>query len=222
MAVLARRTWDELRDEVIRRCGRVGDSAFTALAERFVEAAYYDLAYTFHHYELDKISTTGVLNTSQDFLAVPADLWINFALWIGDPSTNAFVAALVWEPPSSLLRRRSTTAAQPAKYTRFGDQLIFPANPDLAYKTTHYYYQIPTAPDFTTGSPVIDRVWDEHIIEGAVAKATRANWDPQSSGMQGELLSEFLATNPQPPLSEGGNIPQPQQAKVSKPYGGSQ
>jgi hypothetical protein len=182
---------------VIDRASFKGSTLPVARAGKLVEAAYLDLCHAVHHYELDEIDSTIVLDITENWIDLPVDCHIAVLLTIGDASTGAFIAALLPDRFQQVYYKQETVAGAPAIRGRFGSQLFFDRIPDAAYKSILYYYKNPTAPDFATGNSALDRAWDEHIVEGAVAKATGAIWDLEKSTHQGEALSEWVQRAPE-------------------------
>jgi hypothetical protein len=208
MAAITRRGFDDLRDEALKRAGyesSTGATAFQGRMEYFILAAYLDICHSIHHYELDVIDSSLVLSTSNnyvDFTGLSPKVHVVVSFTIGDVSTGDLIRALVPTRFQQALYGQDLTAGEPTQRARFKERLYFDKIPDAAYKSVIYYYSEPPLPDFAVDSPAISHVWDEHIIEGAVAKANRAVWDPETTVRQGELLSDWLQRAPEMHLRE--------------------
>jgi hypothetical protein len=118
----------------------------------------------------------------------------------------------------------SSTAAIPQFYCRFGDKILLncPCIVGSAGTWVIRQYIVPTAPDFSSGSPVTGWIWDEQIIQGATAKMMGRVWRPDLSLFNAQTLESWIASQAQPelqprPLAELPDIP-----TASRPLGGSQ
>lgn len=207
MAPIARRTWAQIKTEAILRAGREDDANFAPRMEQFIAAAYLDLCHIIHHPELDKEDTSLTLTTSTHSFALPSTCYVLVGIWLRDPAGGAFLKAPVYRSPDLTYQEYIDEQRRPDNFSQFGRKVIFPSKPDLAYPTTLFFYADPTAPDFGSGSPEINRVWDEHIIEGAVARALHAAWTPQEAAIEGELLESWLSRQPQMAVRTGRLAP---------------
>lgn len=202
MAALARRTWAQLLTELEARVAR-NTTAFIARAKYVMASVFYDLALTYHHPELDTFDQTLVCSISNPYVTLPTTVYIPISVIIRNPTTNAIVASL--QPSATTFSFSAYTAAagQPTKYTRFGTRLWFDKLPDLAYKIDLLYYTIPAAPDFDgTDSPMTGQLWDEHILDGSVARCQEILWRPELAAPNAQHLQGFLARTVQRPLIE--------------------
>lgn len=226
MAPIARRAWSDLRDELMTRVGRKGLGSFEDRAGRFLEAAQYELATLFHFYELDEEDDAGVLSTTSNQLAVPAECYAIFSFSIRHPGTGQWIRNLVWEEAHSILNRYKQSKASDSskldRYTRYGSNIELPLLPDQAYKTTLRYYRIPVAPDYTTGSPDLPRQWDEILLDYAEVIAWRnALWRPDLATAAQQRLDYWYQNVPQPYLKDIPLFGAPEQKTRAIPHGGA-
>lgn len=227
MAAIARRIFEGLRDEHMRRVGRPGDTAYTSRAEHFVAGAYFDLAHHFHHHELDERSTSITLSTSNPYVALPSDCDVVIAFTLVDPSTHDHIQSFVPVRTSSVVAEYNPTPGAPRQVARHGLRLYFDRLPVSAYESVLYYYKIPTTPDFATGTVASPRVgdlkwlWDEHIIELSVARAKGAHWLPELAATDQQTMKEFLSQAPEMLLAQALLIEQPMKRGDEQPTGGA-
>jgi hypothetical protein len=222
MTALVRRTWYQIRREVMERVSFKGASVSQERAERYIESAYFDIATLYHHYELDNTDATIVLTTGTSTEALPADTYSVFQVLLFTPVSLVFDSALLWQAPQAVLQKWSDTNAKPTIWTRWASDLVFPSPPDQDYPITLYYYKTPTAPDYASGSPETARHWDEHIIEGAVAKALGAIWEAGQLQTSAQLLAEYTGQVSQAVMEEGLSLPSPKRPADKLPPGGKQ
>jgi hypothetical protein len=133
MAAIARQSWANLRDEVMKRAGRSGVTAFQSRAEYLLDSAYRLLCQTWHHPELDTISSELALSSGASSVSLPADLYLPTGARLLD-NASTFVAWLQPEHPRVLLGRGRSASAQPKFYCRFADTLYVESKADAAYK----------------------------------------------------------------------------------------
>lgn len=224
MAVLARRTWVTIKTEVARRSGHTSDTADTAAGgpiEHSIDAAYRDLCLLYHHFELDKTAADQAIASGVTSLALPVDCYAVIGVLLKQTG-GAEIGRLKFQEAGFLLGSRTATATQPKDYTRFGQTLHFSAPTDAAYKADVYYYSQPAAPDFSSGSPSFDRLWDEHLIQGATDLVLRGHWAADQGAPQAESLAAFLSRVVNPPLSEGGLVDFQDRSNVTRSHGGAQ
>lgn len=205
MAAIARRTWDTMRDEAMKRLGRSGVTAFTSRAEYLLDAVYRLLCQTWHHRELDKVSSELALSVMASEVSLPADLYLPIGARLLDNSSNL----LAWLQPRharTLLARDRSESGRPAYYAVFGSKLYTDKAADAAYKIVLLYYANPTSPDFAAAaaSPEINRVFDELLIEWAVALGQNVLWRPDLGGVGLQTLDSFLGRMGHPILALGG------------------
>lgn len=227
MAVIARRTFDLLKDEHVRRVGRDGDSNYTATsgrAEQFITSAYFDICRMWHHSELDATSTAVTLSASAASASIAAitDLDIVTAVAIRTVVGGTLLRGLRRTNDVSGLVSKAinATADVPAEYGRFGSALFFDVVPDQAYPTTIYYYKVPTAPDFAAAaaSSALRRVWDEHILQYSVAMAQGALWVPEHVPASYQMFQQYAQFAPEVPMPQGNTAEKP---KEPAPLGGA-
>lgn len=201
MAALLRRTWADLKAEAIRRLGGRTEASFAARVEHWLDAAQLDLGLLFHHYELNRTDTALVLVTGQSTVTLPLDCYIVLGVALREPGGQPlFKRWLTLQHLRYVQANFSETRAVPTEYARFGRDLQLNCNSDAAYPLLLRYYKVPAAPDFAVGSPELARLWDEHLLEAAVAKGQGSVWRPDLAGVTGETLQAFLASQVQPAL----------------------
>lgn len=206
MAAIARQTWANLRDEVMKRAGRSGVTAFQSRAEYLLDSSYRLLCQTWHHPELDTISSELTLSSGASSVVLPADLYLPIGARLLD-NASTFVAWLQPEHPRVLLGRGRSSTAQPKFYCRFADTLYVDNKADAAYKVQVFYYKNPTTPDFAdSATPEVDRVFDEILIQWATAMAQNHLWRPELGSVGLQTVSQFLSRMGHPLLASGGTI----------------
>lgn len=224
MTVLVRREFHELRDEALKRIGRSSDSAASTRMERFMEAAYYRLALTYHHYELEDEDTATTASPSANTVAVPANTYIVLGVSLRAVSGGAFLKSLVFQSANSLLANADrATSRRPGEWGRVGETLFFDSKPDQAYPLSIYRYKRPAAPDFDAAANAVselDPLWDEAIIELALMLGFTAYWSDDLAKLSGEALASFLKITAQPLLAQ--HTIHPQVEAQGRPHGGAQ
>jgi hypothetical protein len=226
MAALTRRTWLNLRDDLMQRVGRGSVTAYEARAQELLAAAYFEICTLFHHYELDEEDASLTLSTTSNQLALPADTFGIFSFSVRHPGTGAWIATLTWEEAHSLLNRYQAVTKAPSegldRYTRYGSNLELPRLPDQAYKTTLRYYKVPAAPDFSSGSPAIGRWWDQVILDYAEQMAWGTLWRPDLAQGVASRIQIYLENTPQPYLKDIPLFGAPESPTRATPHGGAQ
>jgi hypothetical protein len=220
VAALTRRSFSDLRDEVLKRSGRPGDSAASSRVEYWVDAVYRDLCLTYHHFELDTIAADQALAAAASSVSLPADLYALIGVAL-KTSAGVEIHRLTPERASYLLGRRETTADEPKEYARFGSKLYFPAPADAAYLLDIYYYKEPVAPDFSSGAPAWNRMWDEFLVAGATDFTLRGFWS-ENAIPHAETLKSFLSRVVNPPLASGVLRDDENRPTIDRPHGGAQ
>ena len=202
MALIVRRTWAQMLDEVIRRAGGVDASTFSSRVEYALWSTYLDLCLSYHQFELDKLDTSLTLSTSAPSLALPSDCYIVVGVRLRDALVGTAVVGQLSYKASRLLlfEYRATPAARPKHYTRFLSTLYFDSLPDAAYKVDLYYYKTPTAPDFSSTSPETHPELDEHLIQGALSVLFPSLGRPDLAQAQLTNLQNWLALNTRPAM----------------------
>lgn len=220
MADLVRRTWAQMRDEGLKRVGRQGDSATESRMEHALAAAYFDLS-LYHHYELDQREAIDIAFPNLK-ISLPADCYIVMFANLLD-NAGAFIKGLILNRSNFQFATRRNAAGQPETYTRFGNELFVERPVDADYKIDLFYYRHAPAPDFagSVNSP-LSWLWDEHLIEAAVAKFHGAFWRWDLSGANLQLLERFISTQPQPPVAARPLFDHPEQRTTGRPHGGAQ
>lgn len=225
MTALVRREFHELRDEALKRLGReASDAGASARAERFIESAYYQLALTYHHYELEDEVTSTTASTSANTVTVPANTYIVLGVSLRAVSGGAFLKALTFQSANHLLSAADrATSGQPKRWSRVGGTLFFDTKPDAAYPLSIYRYKRPDAPDFDPAANAVsalDPLWDEAIIQLALLLGFTAYWSEELARLNGEALASFLKITAQPLLAQ--HTIHPQVEAQGRPHGGAQ
>lgn len=203
MAVLARRNFVQIRDEVILRCGNITATGFSGRVEYAVAAAYDYICTLFHHFELDA-SGTVTCSTSNNYVDLPAGTYIVVKVLLRNAGNTDYVGEItdidVRANLGDYLSIRQ--AGMPKRAGRFGNRLYFDYKPDAAYKAEVFYYSYPTAPDFSGSptSPVTARDVDEYIVNLAVAVMGGAIKDVSLAAMNRDLLAEWAAAQVRNPI----------------------
>ena len=219
MTALTRRTWAQIETEVLARIGRSTGSS--SRAQHWIDAVYRELCLTYHHYELDAIAADQAISSAATSLALPADCYAIFAVLLKS-NAGVEIGRLTAEHARFTLGGQSAAAAQPETYARFASTIYFAQPTDAAYQADIYYYKTPTAPDFASGSPAIDRLWDDVIIRAAADVGLRGYWAPEAAVPQAESLKAFLERVVNPPLATGVLIDLPEAQTLNRSHGGAQ
>ena len=229
MAPILRMSWEQMRDEVQLRMGKANVPDWTPRMERFLTAAYYDIAITWHHYELEKLVE----------LAVVEDISIVTWRFVADLQ---YPNGTVYSIMGVRLRAEDGTLYQmtqqnikftfnerlpkgrPQKWARTNPQSLLLDRPsDAAYFVDAYVYVYPDPPDFDPAGGIsqLDAVWDEHIMQRAMFLAAPATWRYDMSQVQVQTLKEFLEGQPQA-QNKGSLVARSEVPLTSQNTGGSQ
>jgi len=223
MAAITRRTWANLRDEAIIALGGYDYTGFSGRVEHALYAAYLDIGLGWHHYELGAISSATVA-TNDISLSVPATAFVVMSV---NRSPNNAGNALTLERLHFLVANFSATAAVPKKYARSGASALLlldcPCNAASAGSWTIRFYKVPTAPDFAgSGTPETHWLWDDHILELAIAKMQRKVWRPDLAALSTQSLENWLSQQIQPDLVSEVIASLPDYPTASRPHGAAQ
>lgn len=224
MAALTRRTWQEILDEVADRLGHDQDTSIDSTSGRaahWIDYAYRIICLLWHHYELDDVDTSVTLSSGTRSASLPADTHIVMGVGLAT-SGGSQEKRLVHKSAKFLLQHYTAESAKPDYYTRFGDTLYFDTEADQSYDLSIYRYKEPGAPDYASGSPAIDRLFDYAIIEGAVYLGQRALWRPDLSGSTEQSLMSFLQKVVNPPLAAGPMVDTDERRTTDRSHGGAQ
>jgi hypothetical protein len=222
MAPLTRYSWATLKAEVIRRLGGRTEPSFSSRVEYWIDAAQLDIGCTVHHFELDKTDTSLSLAAGASTVNLPADCYIVMGVALRNPGSLTFKKWLTLNHLRYVQANFSEAATVPAEYARFGNQLQANCNADQTYPLLLRYYKFPTAPDFSSGTPEFSRLWDEHLIEAALAKAQGSLWRPDLAAANVQLLQDYLAAQVQPALLVELLPDRPTVATTNRTHGGAQ
>lgn len=227
MADQTRQSWSDILSEFIHRAGMNDETAsdFPDRARTFLTSAYLDVCLLWHHFELDTVDDTRDFVVGDLGITLPNNLYSLFAVDIFTPDPErCFIHTLEFEEAHVLITGKESKSGQPTKYTRFENKILVERCPDLAYGTEIYYYRMPDPPDFdsTITFPETHWLWDNHIIEAALAISHGAVWRPDLGQMNLQSLAGFASSSAQPPLSSKPLHPQPERPTRTTPHGGAQ
>lgn len=225
MAAITRRTWANLRDEVIAACGGHDYTGFSSRVEYWLTEAYYDLALSYHHHELEAVATPVAMTPGTATLTIPTDTFIiiTFVLKAAVADGGAYLTTLRYERLHWIQANYSATNAQPNAFARSGSTFYFNCPPDKAYQSVIYYYKVPAAPDFAgTGNPTTAWLWDTHLVEAALAKAQGRVWRPDLVQLTLQPLNEWAQAQVQPLLTQELQSGLPDYPNANAPQGGPQ
>lgn len=200
MAAITRRTWQAIEAETVRRLAGINYTGFSLRVDYWLWHAYWLLATTYHHFELDKEDTTLSIAAGANTLALPSDCFMLAAMTL---RASGLQVGEVTDYSFSALRSAYTAATgQPARRARFGSNLYFDVKADKLYNVDLYYYKAPAAPDFASGAsfPETSVDVDEHIIEAACRFANPAIGRPDLGDVDRQLLTEWLTQQVRPAL----------------------
>lgn len=215
---MAHQTFEEIRDEALKRMGRSGVTALTARVEKLVDASYREVCQTWHHHQLDKESSGLTSSVGSDTVALPADCYLVFGVRLFSGST--FKGRLGYMRTIDLLGQQSTTNGLPTRYTRFASNLVFDRPADAAYSVEVFYYARPADPVFTGApAPVIDELFDEILVEWTVARGQGMLWRPDLGAAGLQSLAEFWNRVANPPLRSGIQRDRDEGDVSDTPYG---
>lgn len=228
MAPIIRQTWEQMRDEVLRRMGKLNVPSWESRMERFLTAAYYDIALTFHHYPLEGQVVMGVFgNTEETTWRFQSDVnYPNGAIYsllsIRLRDGNGQVFQTTQENVKFIWQERREKG-RPERWARRDDRtILWDREADVDYLADVYYYGYPRPPDFEVASPSeLDELWDEHIMQRAMFLAAPATWRYDMSQVQVQTLQEFLQAQPQAP-TKGQLVARAEVPLTSSNTGGSQ
>lgn len=222
MAPIARRTWAQLRDEAIQCGGGHNYTGYSGRVEFWMEQAYYDICLSWHHYELETTAIAAVA-ANDTAITVPTDLFVLMSLH--RPNAQAGLSkALLLQRMHFMVANFSPTAGVPEAYVRWGSTVLLdrPVVGAEAGNWTFRYYKIPTAPDFSSGSPAISRVWDDHLIDATLARLQQRVWRPDLAGVSAQVMSDWIQQQVQPDMVSNILANLPTVITQNRPTGGAQ
>lgn len=215
MAPITRRDWPEMRDEVRRRLGitTVGGSNLDARIEQTMTSAYYDLALTFHHYELHEL-VFDTLDATFNTTPLPEDVYLVISVGLlaqgGDQTwINVTHSDLRTVSP---VDNSNPEPRQPTEYARTFDTnvvtpehiLWFDTPSDQDYNVQIRYYRRPRAPDFASSdNSELDWLWDEFILQRTLALMFPQTWRFDMAQVPMATLMEWYQRQVQAPLKTG-------------------
>ena len=228
MAPLIRMTWTEMRDEVQLRMGKQNVTDWTPRMERFLTAAYYDIAMTFHQYQLESIVELTVLEDADlvSWGSDPAVIYPNGEIYSIMGARLRDDDGVPYQLTQENIRftfNERREKGRPERWARTTPKSLLldrPSNQD--YFVDVYAYVYPPPPDFVAPVPsVLDQLWDEHIMQRAMFLAAPATWRYDMSQVQVQTLQEFLQAQPQLP-TKGSLVARAEVPLTSQNTGGSQ
>lgn len=226
MATLVRRTWPEIRTEVITTCGGVDYTGFSDRVGQILYSAYLELALGYHHYELETTATASVA-TDAVAISVPTDCFILMGIHRAPTVVgNAGLGNMLDLKRASFLTARfNENAGVPTEYSRFGSSILLqrPVTAAQAGTWTIRYYKVPAPPDYAgSANPATAWLWDEPLIQWAAAKVLGRVWRPDLAAMGLQPMREWLASQVQPDLRSEVIAELPDYPTASRPTGGAQ
>lgn len=237
MAPIIPQSFQTMREEVLRRMGKLNVPDWSPRIEQFITAAYYDIALTFHHYELEEDVQLGL---AED---LPSVTW-RFAPELQYPSGDIFSIMAVTlvdaegnytqlsQEHIKFIWQERREKGRPEKWARTsprGASILFERPSDAAYTVSVYAYRYPNAPNFDILVPPVGGstrselgiVWDEHIMQRAMFLAAPATWRYDMSQVQAQTLQEWLGQQPQQ-QTKGTLVSRAEVPLTSQQAGGSQ
>ena len=201
MAVEVRKTWAQLKTEHLDRSRQSSDANYDSRAEDFLTQATFDIGRLFKHRIQDEEDTTLVFDLTSLSYALPVDHQTVIALKIVDPDSGKIAKILTPVSFASVIAaQQDEHDGLPQKMAIYKESLHFDKIADKLYTTTLYYQTIPTAPDFATGVPVTERVWDAHILEWSLVLSGFSTGESDVARGALQALQFFLQTTPDSPL----------------------
>jgi hypothetical protein len=223
MAPLVRRTWAEIATEVTTFVGGYDYTGFSTRVQYAIDATYRELCTGYHHFEMEA-ATNVTVATNDTTVTLPTSPATFITMGLYRPSTATLGNMLDQKSFAALSGQFSATAAIPVTYCRFGAVLLLncPCVAGSAGTWVVRHYTFPTAPDFSSGSPATSWLFDDVIIQGAVAKMMNRVWRPDLAMFGLQTMQSWLASQPQPALIEQTLGERADLPTASRPLGGSQ
>lgn len=222
MAIIVRLTFEEMRDSVLRRMGRKAASPQTKTdVEYLVAAAYKHLALTFHHHELEVFDSTVVLTATSNTKAIPTDLYATISLSLRNPG-GVWKKHVKYAHLREVQARFSDSSGAPSFFSRSGSDFVFDLKADVAYEVDLRYYKRPAGPDFSSGSSLLDPLWDEYVMQCALWFGWPTQFRFDMAGIQAQMLSQVVAETIQPRLGVEPIRAVPEMALTDRSAGGGQ
>lgn len=214
--------------ELTQRLGNRTEGSFASRVQYWLNAAYQRLALVFHHVEFD-VDTSGAPTTvaaGESSAPIPTDAYVLAAVDLYDSAGTKLLDVLRPGEHWAIFKSFKLQPAPPQKYAQFGRRVFFQAPADAAYKLVYRYYRYPTAPDFSTGAgaktPETAWLWDEAILEMAVALGSNAVWRPDVGQSYLQPLAVWMGQQVQPQLSEAPVAERPTRKIENQPITGRQ
>lgn len=152
---MARRTFSECDAELLLRFANRTDITSTMRAH-FLNDALLAVALEYVHPEIEQ-TISPFLAANNDTMAEPiTDLW-----WIEHVQDTDNDKPIYFDDKANLLRRIHRPG-NPSYYVRQKNDLIFDAKPTVDLNMKVYYVKRPA--EWTSGSPVLDQVFDPVLI----------------------------------------------------------
>lgn len=220
MAALARRSFANLRDELLRRLGREGDTTSSSRVEHLIDAAYRLLSGFWHHHQLEE-SVAKALAAGTDNVSITGTPYVVVGAVLYDQAGTTSLGRLLPQSPAYLFGKLQDTA-RPKHYTRFGSSLFFDSKADAAYSVKIFYVRRPVDPDFAAGATAeTDRLFDEVILELAQEIGFGTYWSPELSALATSWLGRYLPLVPNPTIGASGVRDKAASPTEDRPPGGA-
>jgi hypothetical protein len=221
-----RRTWPQIKAEVIRRLKGVDAVGFDTRVEQWIYQALLDLGTTLHHFELDTGPTVLTLSTAGNSVALPANTFIVVgAPQLLEPGTGAIDKPLLYQDFRSLESYYTGLPGQPSRWSRFGSTFYVDALPQSPYTVNLFTYALPAAPDFSpsaTGTSPLGAETDEYVMTLALALAWGEIDREDLAEFQGKKYDKWVQSQVRPPLNQVYLTELKEQLSAGGTYGGAQ
>lgn len=196
MAALVRWTFANMRDEALKRAARYGETDATARMPYFVDAAYRRIAATWYHDVLVKETTLTIADTARVTSALPADLYLPIGGVLALSGTRTHVMGYK-HAADVFTDVRAEGNGAPKEMARKNTVMQLDRGADNAnYTIVLLYYASPTTPDFDgAANSELDRLFDEAIVQMALALAFPASWRFDMASVNAQLFVEWVETS---------------------------
>jgi hypothetical protein len=220
-----RRTWPQIKAEVIRRTKGLDAAGFDARVEQWIYQALLDLSTTLHHFELDTAATL-TLSTASNAVALPAGTFIVVgAPQLLEPGTSTVDGPLLYQDFRFLESLYTGAAGRPARWSRFGGSFYVDVLPQSPYTVNLFTYALPAAPDFSVSSVAVSPLGaetDEYVMSRALALAWSEIDREDLAAAQQKKVDAWAAAQVRPPLAQMYLTEQKEQLTAGGAFGGAQ
>jgi len=222
---VARRTWPQIKAEVIRRLKGIDASGFDTRVEQWIYQALLDLSTTLHHFELDT-ATTVTLSTASNAVPLPAGTFIVVgAPQLLEPGTGAIDGPLLYQDFRFLESSYTGLAGRPSKWSRFSSSFYTDLLPRVPYTVNLFTYVYPPAPDFSVALSAVSPLGpetDEYVMARALALAWPEIDRPDLGAEQDKKLATWVQNQVRPPLAQVFLTEMKEQLTSGGTFGGAQ